>query len=288
MKLEHPIAFVFSGGSSLGALHVGMLKATQEFGIQPDFLVGSSVGALNAAWMGADYSAAQIKILEDFWESLHTRDIFQDISLRSFLTFMRGSSGSVSSLKGLEKIIFQRFPPSFSNLRIPTHVMVSDLTSGSPVDFEEGDLRLSLLASTAIPGIFPSVKMGERELADGSLTAHLPLQRALALGAKTILIFDSSYPCKLQKIPSHYIPKLLYMLTIMIQQQARCTVSLSKEKGASLIYLPVPCPISVMPHDFSQSKFLIEKTYGLTKEFLKKHENFAGGYIGGPHIHHSS
>lgn len=287
MKLEHPIAFVFSGGSSLGALHVGMLKATQEYGIQPDFLVGASAGALNAAWIGVDYSAKQIKVLEDFWESLHTRDIFQDISLRSFLTFMRGSRESVSSLRGIEKIISQNYPPSFTDLKIPTHVIVSDLGSGSPLDLNEGDLRTSLLASTAIPGIFPAVQVADKELADGSLTAHLPLQVALDLGAKTIVIFDSSYPCKLTKIPSHYIPKLLYMLTIMIQQQSRCTLSLCKEKGASLIYLPVPCPITVMPHDFSQSKSLIERTYSLTKDFLKKHDDFQGGSIGGPHIHHS-
>lgn len=286
MKLEQPIAFVFSGGSSLGALHVGMLKAVQEYGIQPDLLIGSSAGALNAAWIGIDYSANQIKVLEDFWKSLHTADIFQDISLRSFLTFMRGSHSSVSSLKGIKKIIDENYPPSFASLKIPTHIIVSDLAAGTPIVLKDGDLRTSLLASTAIPGIFPSVSLANRELVDGSLTAHLPLQIALNLGAKTIVIFDSSFPCKLKQAPSHYIPKLLYMMTIMIQQQARCSVNLCKEMGASMIYPPVPCPISVMPHDFSQAELLIEKTYHLTKVFLEQNHDFHGGYIGGPHTHH--
>ena len=66
MKLERPIAFVFSGGASLGALQVGMLKAVEESGITPDILVGCSAGALNAAWMGVDYSSTQIQILENY------------------------------------------------------------------------------------------------------------------------------------------------------------------------------------------------------------------------------
>jgi NTE family protein len=74
--LPRPVAFVLSGDSSLGALHVGMLRAVREVGIEPDLLVGTSVGALNAAFMGAGFNRERIDLLEGVWPTIKTRHVF--------------------------------------------------------------------------------------------------------------------------------------------------------------------------------------------------------------------
>src|SRR3954454_3484103 len=71
-----PIAFVFSGGSSLGALQVGMLRAVLEAGIQPDFLVGTSAGALNAAFVAKGITTGTVADLAAIWGAMRTRDVF--------------------------------------------------------------------------------------------------------------------------------------------------------------------------------------------------------------------
>ncbi len=79
------VAFVLSGGSSLGSIQVGMALALEERGIRPDMIVGSSVGALNGAWLA---SGKDTQGLAELWLSLSTRKIFpvrQLDGLRGFL-----------------------------------------------------------------------------------------------------------------------------------------------------------------------------------------------------------
>lgn len=70
-------AFVLSGGGSLGAVQVGMLQALTARGVEPDLLVGTSAGALNAAYVaGHGVSGASLDDLEAIWSSLRRRDVF--------------------------------------------------------------------------------------------------------------------------------------------------------------------------------------------------------------------
>src|SRR6186997_810375 len=68
--------FVLSGGAARGAVQVGMMEVLLEHGIVPDALVGTSVGALNAAFMGIRPDRARLRELRSRWMALTTRDIF--------------------------------------------------------------------------------------------------------------------------------------------------------------------------------------------------------------------
>jgi NTE family protein len=114
------------------------------------------------------------------------------------------------------------------------------------------------VASTAIPGIFPPVLVEGQLLVDGALVDRVPISTALKLGAKTIVIFDSSFPCEVTKVPAGYLPRLIHMLTILMQQQPLKTLSDCSEKDVAILYLPSPCPQVVLPHDFSQAAKLID------------------------------
>lgn len=192
-ELPRPIAFVFSGGSCLGALHVGMLRAVREAGIEPDLLVGTSVGAFNAAFVGAGFTPSRVAALEDIWRSLRTRDVFTGLGWRSAVWALTGS-GTLASPAGLRAILDRHLPSAHADLAISTAAVAVDLATGNAVALRDGDLRRHVLASAAIPGIFPPVEIDGRIFVDGGVAAHVPLVPAKDFGARTMVVFDTGFP----------------------------------------------------------------------------------------------
>ena len=188
-----PVAFVFSGGSSLGALHAGMLRAVHEAGIEPDFLVGTSAGALNAAFMAKGFTAERVRDLARVWTDLSTQDVFPGLGIWNSLRCAIGT-GTLASPSGLKRIIERHLPATHAELSIPTAVIASDLATGSAVAFRDGDLRRHVLASASIPGVFPPVAAEGRTFIDGGVSSHVLLLPARDLGAKTMVVFDTGFP----------------------------------------------------------------------------------------------
>jgi len=191
--LPRPIAFVLSGGSSLGALQVGMLQAVQEAGVEPDLLVGTSVGALNAAFVGGGFTRTRLARLAEVWRSVKTGDVFAGLGWWSVARALLGS-GTLASPTGLRSILDRSLPASYAEIRVRTAVVATDLCSGRGVVLEDGDLLRNVLASAAIPGVFPPVTRGEQTLVDGGVVAHVPLLAAKELGARTMVVFDAGFP----------------------------------------------------------------------------------------------
>jgi NTE family protein len=171
-----------------------MLRAVQEAGIEPDFLVGTSAGALNAAFLGGrGFSAESVRDLAGIWAGLRTNDVFPGLGWWSSLRALAGS-GVLASPSGLEGIIARHVPATHAELAIPTAVIASDLATGSAVAFRQGDLRRHVLASSAIPGVFPPVSVDGRTFIDGGVSSHVPLLPARDLGAQTMVVLDTGFP----------------------------------------------------------------------------------------------
>jgi NTE family protein len=170
-----------------------MLRAVLEAGIQPDFLVGTSAGAINAAFVAKGFTAERVEELAGIWSALQTRDIFPGLGIWSSLRAAAGS-GTLASPSGLKRIIDRHLPETHAELAIPTAVIASDLATGSAVAFREGDLRRHVLASASIPGVFPPVTAEGRTFIDGGVSSHVPLLPARDLGAKTMVVFDTGFP----------------------------------------------------------------------------------------------
>ena len=188
-----PVAFVFSGGSSLGALQVGMMRAIREVGIEPDFLVGTSAGAVNASFIGKGFTDERVTDLAGIWRGLRTKDVFPGLGVWSSLGALVGW-GTLASPSGLQQIVERHVPATHDELAIPTAVIASDLATGSAVAFRKGNLREHVLASTAIPGVFPPVTVDGRTFIDGGVSSHVPLLPARDLGARTMVVFDTGFP----------------------------------------------------------------------------------------------
>ena len=247
--LPRPVAFVLSGGTSLGAIQVGMLMGVFEAGIVPDLLVGTSVGAINAASVGQGFTKSRLQHLASIWSELKTSDIFGRPGLRSALGLLSGR-GALSSSDNLFRLLKENLPQSHSDLVIQTAVVATEFHTGRPAILSQGDLALNVLASSAIPMIFPRVSVGGHQLVDGGVVAHVPLAQAEMLGAQTMVVFDAGYPCKLSTLPKGPIEKALHFITLMLHRQSFGLLSVLNQ-NLTVIYLPAPCPLDVPAYDFS-------------------------------------
>ena len=282
-NLPRPVAFVFSGGTSLGAVQVGMLMGVFEANIVPDLLVGTSVGAINAASVGQGFTKSRLQHLASIWSDLKTSDVFGRTGLKSALSLLSGR-GTLSSIDNLLRLLETNLPNSHSDLVIQTAVVATEFLTGSPVILSKGDLVLNVLASSAIPMIFPSVTVGGRQLVDGGVVAHVPLAQAEMLGAQTMVVFDAGYPCKLAKLPKGPKEKALHYITLMLHRQSFGLLSLLNQ-NLTVIYLPAPCPLDVPAYDFSQGSRLISAGFESAHSFLAELSFTGPGTYGNPHVH---
>src|SRR5579863_1110376 len=155
-------AFVLAGGGSLGAVQVGMLQALVEAGETPDIVVGASVGALNAGFFAGDPTARGVARLAEIWRGLRRRDVFP-ITLRGALQWLRSADALFDSAN-LRRLIERNLP--YRNLKeaaIPVHVVATSL-GGAAVRLSSGPAVEAILASAAIPVVFPSVEIGDTYL----------------------------------------------------------------------------------------------------------------------------
>jgi NTE family protein len=192
-KSSNPTAFVLSGGASLGAIQVGMLQALYERQIQPDFIVGASAGALNGAFVAArPQSVATTAELAEIWIELRRGDVFPLNPLTGLFGFAGRRTHMVPN-SGLRKLIEHHLTSArLEWLPIPLHVVATDVLTGAEVRLSEGPLLEAILASTAIPGVLPSVEWEGRELMDGGVANNTPISHAVELGARRIYVLSTS------------------------------------------------------------------------------------------------
>ncbi|MDQ1704287.1 MAG: hypothetical protein QOF18_653 [Frankiaceae bacterium] len=192
-EAAHPApreAFVLSGGGSLGAAQVGALQALFEAGIVPDVVIGCSVGALNAAFVAVEPTAARAGELEKVWRGMSRDAVFPDGRF-SVARRLAGRADHLYSPAGLRAVIEACVPlADLADTQIPVHVVTTDLRAGEPVWWTGGDPVEVLAASACLPGIFPPVELAGSVHVDGGVTCPVPTQRALDLGATRVWVLD--------------------------------------------------------------------------------------------------
>lgn len=266
MTAEVPTAFVFAGGGSLGAIQVGMLRELMAAGVRPDFVVGASVGALNASFFAGDPTAEGVRRLEDIWCGLRRQHVFP-ITLGSIAGAIRGRRDGIVSPHGVRRLIethiaFKRLEDS----PIPIHVVATD-EGGETVMLSEGPAVELILASAAIPVVFPPVETGGRILMDGAIGGNTPIIAAAELGAKRIVVLPTGYSCAPENPARGPVARGLHALTLLISQQlVRDLRSLMGQ--VEVVTIPPLCPLDISPFDFSRSAALIERGAEVTRGWL--------------------
>ena len=150
-------ALVLAGGGSLGAVQVGMLQALIAADVAIDLVVGASVGAINGAHFASKPSAEGVADLADIWCALGRQDIFPFSLLGATKTLLL-HRGHILSNAGLRQMILSALPISrLEDCELPLHMVTTDLLSGAEVLQSQGDILQALLASAAIPLVYPPI-----------------------------------------------------------------------------------------------------------------------------------
>lgn len=274
--LPRPIAYVMAGGASFGSVQVGHLRALATTDITADFIVGTSVGALNGAVVAEDPDRASER-LEELWSTVTREEVFGNMFNNAFNLATRKVSTSDDS--GLREVIKRALEStSFADLKLPHTAVATDFDTGQAVTMSDGDLVTALLASAAIPLVFPPVLRNERTLVDGGLVANVPIGIAAAKGAKAIIVLDCGFTVMPPAREDTYTSRLLRTAAIMAAQQVRR--DLEAIQGQTVLYLPGPWPIRTRPDDFRKGEELASVTYGLTMAWLDALELAGPGRYG--------
>ncbi|GAB3991906.1 patatin-like phospholipase family protein [Nocardioides marmoraquaticus] len=195
----HRDVFVLSGGAARGAVQVGMLEALLDAGVVPQALVGTSVGALNATFLGWRPDRARVRELRGKWLALRTRDIFPGGTLTRVHHLVRQRPYLFSSAS-LRRLIDDWKPVDrLEDLPVPTRVVTTPLVGETAVYHRSGDLADLLVASAAVPAVFAPVELpgpdGTTTLhVDGGVGDNVPLAGAADLAPTRVWVLDASLP----------------------------------------------------------------------------------------------
>jgi NTE family protein len=150
-------------------------------------------------------------------------------------------------------------------------VIATDVLSGAKLRISSGDAQAAVLASAAIPGVFPSIEFQGRRLVDGGVAENTPIADAVELGADPVYVLPTGAPCQLPKPPQGAIPMLVHALSLLINQRLAEDIARYSQR-VRLIVFPPPCPQTVPAWDFGQAQRLIEEGYRSASEVLESGE----------------
>ena len=265
-KSDGKTAFVFAGGGSFGAIQVGMLQALVEHGVQPDFVVGASVGAINGAYFAGNPTLDGVRQLAQLWRGLKRSSIFPMSFGRIAGLFSR--SPSLVDSNGLRALIAQHLPYTrLEQAALPLHVVATEQLHGHSVCLSSGPAVDAILASCAIPAIFPPVKVGSENLMDGAIAGNTPVMTAVALGASRLIVLPTGYACALTTPPASAIASALHALNMLIAHQLVQDLELLADRFEVLTVPPL-CPLAVSPYDFSCAEALMVRAEYATRQWI--------------------
>ncbi len=216
------LAMVMGAGSSRGALQLGAIEVLYEHGIDPDFYVGSSIGAINGAFLAQAPTLENLRHLQDLYRQTDFRDVFGGAEWRVMLNMLRGEESLFES-NGLEGLLRQEFEATtFEELEKPCYIVATEINSGEMRVFGDDpneDLIESLISTSAMMPLHPPHRLNGHEYADGALKAALPLQVAVDRDATDILALNLTTQLKPSDDRNSAVDMLLHSIDLLLQSQ---------------------------------------------------------------------
>ncbi len=278
-KLPKPIAYVLGGGGAYGSVQVGQIRALAKTDIRPDFVVGTSVGSLNATIIAETPEIAHDR-LGAFWTLLTREDVFG--SMRKMMFNLSSLRPALADPTRLREMLLASTPSrNFSDLELPLTAIAADVTTGHHVELNSGDLISALMASVAIPGIFPVVEREGRRLVDGGILHNVPISIAAEQGAQTIVVLDCAFNMFAPRTDPTLPHALLRAVAIMVSGQVQRDLALYNDR--TILYVPGKWPPASMPYDFTNSYAKNgNESYELAMDWLAALEIKGTGLYGEP------
>jgi NTE family protein len=188
-RLKEPVAWVLGGGGVLGASQVGMLRALNDAKIHPDFVLGTSVGAINGAALAAGHDRmAAVEELSRLWEELVDSDIFSGSLLSRTARVVRTGTHLHSSEPLRQRLVDAFADRRIEDLPMPFQCVAASIERAREHWFTDGPIVDAVLASCAVPGLLQPVQVDGEHFMDGGLVSSVPVDRAMQLGARTVFV----------------------------------------------------------------------------------------------------
>jgi NTE family protein len=239
--------WVLGGGGARGAAQVGVLQALFEANMEaPVSIVGTSVGALTGASIAAYPSLAGTMMLREVWMSRPALSVFQAHPLGLVVSGIRRDQLSAFPQQNVRRLIDRAQAltgvTTFEQLRVPLAVVATDLNAGKPTVFRSGALTPALLASTAIPGVFPMVRIGDRDHLDGGVVDNTPLNIAVDDGAKDILAISLMAGGEHEQAPTGFGELIARTLQLSLHHQMLSDYERLRQRCRIVVICPVTAP----------------------------------------------
>ncbi len=285
------LGIALGGGGARGLAHIGVLKKLEKEKIEISAITGCSMGAVVGTLYAYYRKAEKVEeIFANFIENIDLEELgITDINensnksssepfslldkdfWESFISFFRYRFNLIRTIKNSsyfdEKTtskIFELIPDvKIEDMKIPFSAISTDLISGKEINFTRGSLREAVRASSAIPGIFPAVRIDEFLLVDGASSESVPVGKVKEIGADRVLAVNVSHCIKSDKEPEN-IFEILYRTGDISAYH----LSLERLKAADLII--TPAVKDIFWADFINYKEIINEGYLAARESLSE------------------
>ncbi len=250
------LGFALGSGGSRGIAHVGFLQAMEDNGIYPDFITGSSMGAVVGSNYANGMSPKQMMKEVVELKKMHLLDF--DLNILKSQSLLRSNK--------LTQILTKLFDgKGFEDLKIPFACSAVDLRTGKIVTLKDGDLIKSVQASATIPGVFRPVELGEYALIDGGIKQRLPVDACRELGAEVVVAVDVLGDVRYANKPYNVVSVMLRTIEIMDCAQRDFLI---KQDNVDLLLQPEMGDISQFR--FSNYEISYESGYKIGSENAEK------------------
>jgi len=250
------------------------LLALFEAGLEPpERVIGTSVGALNGAAICAYPSLAGAQMLRELWFSKQAQDVFTLHPVGMLVSRLRHRSGPFTESpvrKLVQRALSITGKASFESLRVPFIAVATDVSSGEPELFRAGPLEPALLASAAIPGVFPPVRIGERDYLDGGIVENTALSVAVAEGARRIIAISLMAGAEQEHAPTNLGSIIALTLQLSLHHQMLSDLERLRGRADMTVLCPVTPPTATWEMRRAHVEDVIERSRRATAELLAR------------------
>lgn len=214
------IGLALGGGAARGFAHIGVIKMLESHGIVPDYVVGTSAGAVVGSLYAAGYDAFAMQKLA------------QQLDEKIFADWTLGGRGLLKG-EALQDFINQHLHNRpLEKLGKPFATVATDLNSGERVVFRTGDTGMAVRASAAVPGIFQPTQFRGKSYVDGGLTSPIPVLAAREMGADFVIAVDISARAEGQPVDS--MTAIMWQTTTIMGS----AIGTNELRGADIVIRP--------------------------------------------------
>jgi NTE family protein len=270
------IAILLSGGGNRGALEAGALLPLFEQGIRPGMLIGTSAGALNAAFLAVNPCLERAQELAELWRNVKRREIFPGNFLTALWRMARGKDGLCSDWNRL-RFILRHLPPevrTFGDIRaVQLYITATNLNTGQPYFFGEDPSESvvdALMASTALPPYFAPWPYKGWQYVDGGAVANVPMRWAVTRGARELYVIDLTVAPSLHPGLRGLIAVMDQTVGVMLYHQVQEELKACAQRGVTVHYLAISAFAGLPIWDFKHSEEMITEGRRAMEEYLRQ------------------